>query len=161
MAPKKKAAPKSKARAKAAAAPAGDAAPARMEAPKGEDFNAVHFNKIRDMTTTILQHDVFTGVQSDKPLAISADASTSGREASRMSSIQISHENGSRLFKNTQMTTGMLEALNFLIIRYITLLFMFLVSVKRSAFQNLRPLFEDTHRRKYWLNLKHAKRHPA
>ena len=80
-----------KAKAKAAAARAGDAAPAVMDAP-GEDFNAVHFKKIRDMTATILQHEIFTGVQSDRPLAISADASTSGREASCMSSIQISHE---------------------------------------------------------------------
>ena len=92
MAPK---VPKSKAKAKAAAAPAraDDAAPTVpiMDAPR-EDFNAVHFKNIRDMMATILQHEVFTGVQSDRPLAISADASTSGREASCMSSIQISHE---------------------------------------------------------------------
>ena len=88
MAPKRKAAAKSKATAKAAAAPAGDAVPALMDAPKGEDFNAVHFKKIRDMIITILKHEVFTNVPADKPLAISADASTSGREASCMSSIQ-------------------------------------------------------------------------
>ena len=58
-------APKSKAKAKAAAAPAlADVAAPPMpivDAPR-EDFNAVHFKKIRDMIATILQHDVFTGV---------------------------------------------------------------------------------------------------
>ena len=94
-APKKKSSAKAAARSAKAGPPAAPVGHAHVPvvvpiaAPTGERLNAVHFKKIRDKTATILQHEVFTGVESANPLPISGDASNSGCEASRMSSIQI------------------------------------------------------------------------
>ena len=92
-APKKKSSAKAAARSAKAGPPAapGEPVPVALPtaAPAGESFNAAHFKNIRDMTATILQHEVFTGVESANPLATPGDASNSGCEASRMSSIQI------------------------------------------------------------------------